>query len=181
MFSSPYTLERRTGSNGINRFEYLKQLINEYETTTKDEYKEQILANLANFSYDPINYEYFRRLNVIDIFLKIINMPNINEKQLGFAIGAICNLCLDQKNKDYLFKTTFSKRIIEIFTLSQSNLNESICLNIMTILIFMDCSIIRQEIKENQTFLNQINLLSQSSNKRLSNLATLLLEEIINI
>ena len=33
------------------------------------EYKLQVLANLANFAYDPINYEYFRKLNVLDLFL----------------------------------------------------------------------------------------------------------------
>ena len=31
--------------------------------------KLQVLANLANFAYDPINYEYLRQLNVIDLFL----------------------------------------------------------------------------------------------------------------
>lgn len=31
--------------------------------------KEQILANLANFAYDPINYGYLRQLNVIDLFI----------------------------------------------------------------------------------------------------------------
>lgn len=31
--------------------------------------KEEILANLANFAYDPINYEHFRKLNVMDLFL----------------------------------------------------------------------------------------------------------------
>ena len=31
--------------------------------------REQVLGNLANFAYDPINYEYMRQLNVIDLFL----------------------------------------------------------------------------------------------------------------
>ena len=31
--------------------------------------KEEILANLANFAYDPINYDHFRKLNVADLFL----------------------------------------------------------------------------------------------------------------
>jgi len=33
------------------------------------ESKLQVLANLANFAYDPVNYDYIRRLNVIDLFL----------------------------------------------------------------------------------------------------------------
>lgn len=27
------------------------------------------MANLANFAYDPINYDYFLQLNVVDLFL----------------------------------------------------------------------------------------------------------------
>ena len=33
------------------------------------ESKLQVLANLANFAYDPINYEHLRKLNVVDLFL----------------------------------------------------------------------------------------------------------------
>lgn len=33
------------------------------------ESKQEVLANLANFAYDPVNYEYMRTLNVIDLFL----------------------------------------------------------------------------------------------------------------
>ncbi len=33
------------------------------------EAKLQVLANLTNFAYDPINFESFRTLNIIDLFL----------------------------------------------------------------------------------------------------------------
>ena len=33
------------------------------------DFKQQILANLANFAYDPVNYEFFRQLNILDLFL----------------------------------------------------------------------------------------------------------------
>lgn len=33
------------------------------------DYKQQVLANLANFAYDPVNYDYFRELNILDLFL----------------------------------------------------------------------------------------------------------------
>ena len=33
------------------------------------EAKREVLANLANFAYDPVNYEYMRTLNVADLFL----------------------------------------------------------------------------------------------------------------
>lgn len=31
--------------------------------------KSQVLANLANFAYDPINYTHLRKLNVAELFL----------------------------------------------------------------------------------------------------------------
>lgn len=54
--------------------------------------KGQVLANLANFAYDPINYEYLRQLKVIDLFL-----DQLSEKDAlltEFAIGGLCNLSL---------------------------------------------------------------------------------------
>lgn len=56
------------------------------------EAKEQVLANLANFAYDPINYEFLRKLNVIDLFLDQLSEENINFVQFG--LGGLCNLAL---------------------------------------------------------------------------------------
>jgi len=56
------------------------------------EAKEQVLANLANFAYDPINYEFLRKLNVIDLFLDQLSEENTNFVQFG--LGGLCNLAL---------------------------------------------------------------------------------------
>lgn len=56
------------------------------------EAKEQVLANLANFAYDPINYPYFRTLRIIDIFLEQINQTK--KKLIQYAVSGICNLIL---------------------------------------------------------------------------------------
>lgn len=53
--------------------------------------KEQVLANLANFAYDPINYGYIRQLNIIDLFLGALSERN--PRLVRFAIGGLCNLC----------------------------------------------------------------------------------------
>ena len=65
------------------------------------EYKLQIIANLANFGYDPINYQFFRTLNVIDLFLDVLAEEDqdkedkeYNDTIMQFAIGGICNCCL---------------------------------------------------------------------------------------
>lgn len=47
--------------------------------------KEQVLANLANFAYDPGNYEYLRQLQVLDLFLD--SLSEENETLVKFAIG----------------------------------------------------------------------------------------------
>lgn len=55
--------------------------------------KKQILANLANFAYDPINYEYFRRLQIIPLFLDAIS-SSTDETIIYFSSAGLCNLCL---------------------------------------------------------------------------------------
>ena len=50
------------------------------------EFKVQVLANLANFAYDPINYEYFRQLNILDLFLG--ECDNKPLKTVSFIIGS---------------------------------------------------------------------------------------------
>lgn len=52
----------------------------------------QVLANLANFAYDPINYPWVRQLGVIDVFLTQVSegSPDL----CHFAIAGLCNLAL---------------------------------------------------------------------------------------
>lgn len=56
-----------------------------------------MLANLANFAYDPINYEYLRTLNVLQLFLDCLS--DTDPLQVEFAIGGLCNAALDKQNK----------------------------------------------------------------------------------
>ena len=88
-----FYLQYYTFYDKYNRPDYLQELVNEYQDT-KDkgkynniyweiitlimklmnvdnflEAKYQVLANLANFAYDPINYDWFFELNIIDLFI----------------------------------------------------------------------------------------------------------------
>ena len=83
MFSSKEYLEKKTGKWGVGRFKYLQALVTEFQDTSKHEYKLQVLANLANFAYDPINYEYFRQLNILDLFIGK-NVYILTELRVGF-------------------------------------------------------------------------------------------------
>ena len=69
MFTSKAKLERKTGKRGMGRFQYLQALVTEFQDTSKHDFKLQVLANLANFAYDPVNYDFFRQLNILDLFL----------------------------------------------------------------------------------------------------------------
>ncbi|RUP42930.1 hypothetical protein BC936DRAFT_137878 [Jimgerdemannia flammicorona] len=112
MFSTPQQLARRTGIKGTDRFHYLQELVTEFQTTADQEAKRQVLANLANFAYDPINYDWLWQLNVIDLFLggfpmfvhilanretpprRLQSISDADEKLNEFGMGGICNICL---------------------------------------------------------------------------------------
>ena len=78
MFATENYVQSRKGDRGTSRFDYLQQLVTEYQDTTKQgtwilwpfivESKRQIIANLANFAYDPYNYAILNELNVVGIF-----------------------------------------------------------------------------------------------------------------
>ncbi|KAM6164292.1 armadillo repeat-containing protein 7 isoform 2-T2 [Rhynchocyon petersi] len=49
----------------VGRLGYLQALVTEFQETESQDAKEQVLANLANFAYDPSNYQYLRQLQVV--------------------------------------------------------------------------------------------------------------------
>lgn len=75
----------------------------QFQNTSEDETREKILANLANFAYDPYNYNFLRQLNVLELFVDCLTEPN--EKLVEFGIGGICNSCVDPANSAIV--TTF--------------------------------------------------------------------------
>ncbi|BBN00643.1 armadillo repeat-containing protein 7 [Marchantia polymorpha subsp. ruderalis] len=96
MFSNEGRQKERTGKYGTPRVEYLQELVTEFQQTVSEEAKEQIVAHLANFGYDPLNYEYLRQLHVLDLFLDCLTEPN--EKLVEFGVGGISNCCPDPAN-----------------------------------------------------------------------------------
>lgn len=199
MFSTPNFLKKRTGKSDLDRYSYLKELVQEFNSTDDEEKKEQIIANLGNFAYDPINYEYFRRLDIMDIFLNSLiefkSNFNFNIKILNFSVAALCNLCLDAKNKEYMLKHNFINLVLNCLNVEQIKENIELILNVLTILIFItddckehnetdkcDLNRIKNEIlhfkNEKINFKHMIFEFSKSDNKRLSNLAFLVLKNL---
>lgn len=52
------------------------------------EAREQVLANLANFAYDPRNWQLLRQLQVLDLFLDMLTEDS--ETLVEFAMGERC-------------------------------------------------------------------------------------------
>uniref|UniRef100_A0A2K5TSH4 Armadillo repeat-containing protein 7 n=2 Tax=Macaca TaxID=9539 RepID=A0A2K5TSH4_MACFA len=93
--------------------------------------KEQVLANLANFAYDPSNYEYLRQLQVLDLFLD--SLSEENETLVEFAIGGLCNLCPDRANKEHILQAGGVPLIINCL----SSPNEETVLSAITTLMHL--------------------------------------------
>lgn len=100
--------------SGSDRFEYLQNLVTEFQDTDCEgkmawmsiilgmikrslpkllifvllydiEAKEQVLANLANFAYDPRNLEDLKRLQVTELFLDMLTEENENFVEFGIG------------------------------------------------------------------------------------------------
>jgi len=102
MFTSRKQLIRKSGKKGVDRFEYLQELVNEFYQTNSIESREQVLANLANFAYDPLNYHYLRELKVIEIFIENLGSPNTSTVE--YSVKGLCNLACDPTNQEVIFK-----------------------------------------------------------------------------
>lgn len=73
MLSSHARLQARQGQHAPPRHEFLQQLVDEFQRSLHPLRREEIVANLANFAYDPINYAALARLQVMDLFLDLLD------------------------------------------------------------------------------------------------------------
>ena len=70
-------------------------LLTKYGTFFLAGAKEEILANLANFAYDPINYNHFRKLNVVDLFM---GKKYSDTGQFGWKLSEWVMICPNYSN-----------------------------------------------------------------------------------
>ncbi|XP_063816730.1 armadillo repeat-containing protein 7 isoform X2 [Pseudophryne corroboree] len=134
------------------------------------EAKEQVLANLANFSYDPKNFSDLRQLQVIDLFLDMLTEDN--EALVEFGIGGLCNLCLDKANKSHILSSGGISLVINCL----SSRNEETVLSAVTTLMYLSTAASRTEITTPPVVECMLRF-SLSTNRRLSNLANIFLED----
>lgn len=170
MFSTRSSLKRRAGCSGTDRFQYLQSLVSEFQDTDSYEAREQIVANLANFAYDPINYEHLRRLNILDLFLDMLSEDK--ESLVEFGIGGICNACLDPLNRQHIVANNGIPLVVRCLASS----NEETVLSAMLTLNYLETTETREQIRS-QPVDECMRKYAASNNARLRNLATILLEE----
>lgn len=95
------------------------------------ECKEQVLANLANFAYDPLNYHYLRELKIVELFLD--NLFDVNPFLVEYSIKGICNLVNDPVNQEIIFSGDGIERIKRLVYTD----NPAILCPALTTLIFL--------------------------------------------
>ncbi|XP_041974128.1 armadillo repeat-containing protein 7-like [Aricia agestis] len=171
MFTNRAQLKRRTPDNGVDRENYLSLLVDEYINTNFFDNKCQVLANLANFAYDPINYGYIRDVGVLDIFMFVLKNES-NEKLLHFATAGICNLCNDPANIDYILQ----HQILKPLALLLKSSNSDIVADTITIFIYLNNSHAKGSISLAEV-ITEVKSLATSDNKTIGNLAKIFLEE----
>ncbi|EHB10786.1 Armadillo repeat-containing protein 7 [Heterocephalus glaber] len=172
----------------VGRLGYLQALVTEFQETESQDAKEQVLANLANFAYDPNNYQYLRQLQVLDLFLD--SLSEENESLVEFAIGlgeapqlflfsdaaagGLCNLCADRANQEHILQVGG----IPLITSCLSSPNEETVLSAVTTLMFLSSPGAGSHPELTSLPVIQCMLrFSLSANARLRNLAQIFLED----
>ena len=119
-----------TRFDASERLQYLQSLVTEYQDTKKQESKEQIVANLANFAYDASNFPHLRRLNVLGLFLDALTEPH--DRLVEFGLGGLCNASVDPENRDRIAE---NGGIVRIARYGLSSPNEETVLSALGTLI----------------------------------------------
>ncbi|KAK1881617.1 Armadillo repeat-containing protein 7 [Dissostichus eleginoides] len=161
---------KKDSSEGSDRFEYLQTLVTEFQDTDNEEAKEQVLANLANFAYDPNNMENLRELQVPDLFLDMLTEENANFVEFG--MGGLCNLSMDPECRDVILQGNG----ISLVTNCLSNQREETVLSAITTLMNLTTPSSRAEITD-PAILQCMLRFSLSESPRLRSLAAVFLQD----
>lgn len=129
-----------------------------------------MLANLANFAYDPKNFEYLRDLQVTDLFLDMLTEEN--ENFVEFGMGGLCNLSMAPEFRDFIVQNDG----INLVTNCLSSRNEETVLSAITTLMNLITTGTQPEITK-PAVLQCMMRFSLSESPRLRNLASVFLQD----
>lgn len=155
---------------GSDRFEYLQSLVTEFQDTDSEEAKEQVLANLANFAYDPKNMGDLRTLQVTDLFMDMLTEDN--ENFVEFGMGGLCNLSMDPVCRDQILQSDG----IPLVTGCLSSRREETVLSAITTLMNLTTATSRS-LTTDTTVVQCMLRFSLSQSPRLSNLAGVFVQD----
>lgn len=199
MFQTEEEIRRRTPAGSLDRRAHLQQLVTEFQTTESQgemnsrltlaysyimsvlcrsgltplgltACKYEVLANLANFAYDPMNYGHLKRLNVADLFLDMLSEED--DKLVEFGIGGLCNLALDKELKVFILQNDGVSQVKQCL----ASPNTEIIISAITTLMFLTTPSSKQEICCEETVAKIVEF-CQSENKKISNLAHIFMED----
>lgn len=168
MYSSNEQLKRRTPKDGIDRREYISLLVDEYYETNNLEAQQQVTANLANFAYDPINWNFLKQAKAHELFVEILQF-SADRALLTHSAAGLCNICLDEQISEYIVCGGVLKQLQEVAVKHQDK--DELLGHVLTILIYVNRQPVSKDFKE------LIDSLQQHQNKKIANLATVLLED----
>ncbi|XP_023805368.1 armadillo repeat-containing protein 7 [Oryzias latipes] len=163
-------MKRNFSPETSDRFEYLQALVTEFQDSDSEEAKEQVLANLANFAYDPKNTEYLRQLQVTDLFLDMLTEKN--ENFIEFGMGGLCNLSMDPDCRDLILDSDG----ISLITNCLSNQREETVLSAITTLMNLVTPASQSQLTE-PGILQCMLRFSLAESPRLHNLAAVFLQD----
>ncbi|XP_016355386.1 armadillo repeat-containing protein 7 [Sinocyclocheilus anshuiensis] len=153
-----------------DRLEYLQGLVTEFQDTDSEEAKEQVLANLANFAYDPSNMEALRLLQITELFLDMLTEEN--ENFVEFGIGGLCNLSMERESRDQILQSGGVPLVISCLS---SNRDETV-LSAITTLMNLTTAASRAETTDGAVVQCMLRF-SFTQNPRLRNLASVFLQD----
>ncbi|AWP18107.1 Armadillo repeat-containing protein 7 [Scophthalmus maximus] len=162
----------RKSSEGSDRFEYLQTLVTEFQDTDCEEAKEQVLANLANFAYDPTNMEHLRQLQVTDLFLDMLTEDN--ENFVEFGMGGLCNLSMDPECRELILQSGGIRLVTDCLS---SQREETVLSAITTLMNLAAAPSPRSSHITDPAVLQCMLRFSLSESPRLRNLATVFLRD----
>ncbi|XP_018600956.1 armadillo repeat-containing protein 7 [Scleropages formosus] len=163
-------MSRRGRFSGPDRFEYLQALVTEFQDTDSAEAKQQVLANLANFSYDPRNSDALRRLQVTELFLDMLTEES--EDLVEFGLGGLCNLSVDHECRDEILQSGG----VALVTGCLSSRREETVLSAIGTLMNLTTASSRAQTTD-RAVLQCMLRFSLSKSTRLRNLATVFLQD----
>jgi len=156
----------------LERFNFLRKLVNECETTKSRDARRQVLANLANFAYDPINHEFLRALNAAEIFTSFLSSKD--DELVEYAIGGLANLATNDLNWKIIVDCG-----IERVQACVRMKNAEIVISALTTLIYLYVPSLHSSFYA-PDFLKTLEILERSDNPRIKNLTIIFLRDCLH-